>query len=125
MRNNLGTHVRRVNGKELSDDEMIEHYLKLVKKYGEKLKAKWVYGMAIISDKGEKDFTWSKDSFYLVDIPSEVKNPGYPLNSISFTFAYNKYFSEFTEEDKKKFASEDRTDDVISFIKESLNNLCT
>ena len=37
-----GTHVRRINGKELNDDEMIEHYTNLVKEYGNKLTAKWV-----------------------------------------------------------------------------------
>lgn len=41
------THVRRVNGKELTDDEMIEYYTNLVKEYGGKLTAKWVYGMVI------------------------------------------------------------------------------
>ena len=29
-----GTHVRRVNGKRLNDQEMIEHYISLVNKYG-------------------------------------------------------------------------------------------
>ena len=37
------THVRRVNGKELTDDGMIEYYTNLVKEYGWKLTAKWVY----------------------------------------------------------------------------------
>ena len=47
-----GTHVRRVGGKTLTDDEMIEHYTSLVKKYGDKLVAKWVYGMVIYTEKG-------------------------------------------------------------------------
>jgi len=42
-----GTHVRRVNGKELTGEEMIEHYTHLAKEYGGKLTAKWVYGMVI------------------------------------------------------------------------------
>ena len=45
-----GTNVRRVNGKRLDDDEMLEHYTKLIKKYGGKLTAKWVYGMIIYTD---------------------------------------------------------------------------
>ena len=36
------THVRKVNGKELTDDEMIVYYTNLVKEYGGKLTAKWV-----------------------------------------------------------------------------------
>ncbi|MFR2196600.1 MAG: non-canonical purine NTP pyrophosphatase [Clostridia bacterium] len=47
-----GTNVRRVNGKRLNDEEMIEYYTKLVKKYGNKLTAKWVYGMVVCTDKG-------------------------------------------------------------------------
>ena len=31
-----GTHVRRINGKELTDEEMIEYYTNLVKKQGDK-----------------------------------------------------------------------------------------
>ena len=33
-------------GKELTDEEALEYYISLVKEYGGKLKAKWVYGMA-------------------------------------------------------------------------------
>ena len=54
-----GTNVRRVNGKRLNDEEMIEHYTKLVKKYGNKLTAKWVYGMVVCTYKGIFKFTWS------------------------------------------------------------------
>ena len=57
-----GMYVRRVNGKRLSDDEMIEHYLKLVKEYGinGKLTCKWVYGMAVINNGKESTYTWSQ-----------------------------------------------------------------
>ena len=48
-----GTHVRRINGKELNDEEMIEHYTNLVKEYGGKLTAKWVYGMVVYDGKQE------------------------------------------------------------------------
>ncbi|MCI8575011.1 MAG: non-canonical purine NTP pyrophosphatase, partial [Bacilli bacterium] len=47
-----GTYVRRVNGKELTDDEMIMYYSNLVKEYGGKLTAKWVYGMVICNNTG-------------------------------------------------------------------------
>ena len=42
-----GTYVRRVNGKELSDDEMITYYTDLVKQYGGKLTAKWIFGLSL------------------------------------------------------------------------------
>lgn len=68
-----GTHVRRVNGKELNDDEMIEYYCNLVKEHGGKLTAKWVYGMVIYDGKEPKEYSWSTSHFYFVDKPCEKK----------------------------------------------------
>lgn len=47
-----GLFVRRVNGKNLTDEEMIEHYTNLVKKYGinGRINCKWIYGLAVINE---------------------------------------------------------------------------
>lgn len=111
-----GMYVRRVNGKRLSDDEMIEHYLKLVREYGinGKLTCKWVYGMAVINNGKESTYTWSKEDFYMVDKPSNKINPGYPLNTISINKKLNKYFTDITDEDKEKIQEDES--DVVDFI---------
>lgn len=114
-----GTHVRRVNGKNLNDEEMIEYYTNLVKEYGEKLTAKWVYGMVIYNGKEAKEHTWSKEHFYFVSEPCQIRNPGYPLDSISIMPEYNKYFVELTEEEIKKNKKEDN-DGVVEFIINSI-----
>jgi len=115
-----GTHVRRVNGKELTDDEMIEYYTNLVKEYGGKLIAKWVYGMVIYNEKGAKEYSWSKSNFYIVDKPCEKRNPGYPLDSISVMPENNKYWLELTEKEKLKNKEASNKDSVIEFI---VNNI--
>ena len=115
-----GTHVRRINGKELNDDEMIEYYTNLVKQYGGKLTAKWVYGMVICSEKETKEHSWSKSNFYLVDKPCQKRNPGYPLDSISVMPENNKYWLELTEEEKKKSQEKSNRDGVVEFI---VNNI--
>ena len=115
-----GTHVRRVNGKELSDEEMIEYYSNLVKEHGEKLTAKWVYGMVIYDGKESREYSWSKSHFYFVDKPSEKRNPGYPLDSISIMPECNKYFVDLTEEDRNIDKENYNEDDVIDFI---VNNI--
>ena len=115
-----GTHVRRINGKELNDEEMIEYYTNLVKENGGKLTAKWVYGMVICSDKGVNKFSWSKDHFYFVNKPCEKRNPGYPLDSMTIVPEFNKYLVELTEEDKMKYKKQDNIDDVIKFITNSV-----
>ena len=111
-----GMYVRRINGKRLNDEEMIEHYSKIVKKYGinGKLQCKWIYGLAVINNGKENTYTWTKDDFYMVDIPSKKINPGYPLNTISINKKNNKYFVDMTEEEKNKVRQSES--DVIDFI---------
>lgn len=115
-----GTHVRRVNGKELTDEEMIEYYTNLVKEYGGKLTAKWIYGMVICDGQERKEYSWSKSNFYLIDKPCEKRNPGYPLDSISVMPENNQYWLELTEEQKKESKEKSNTDDVVEFI---VNNI--
>lgn len=115
-----GTHVRRVNGKELNDEEMIEYYTNLVKEYGGKLTAKWLYGMVIYDGKESKEYTWNKSHFYFVDKPSQKRNPGYPLDSISIEPKCNKYFVDLTKEDKRNLDKRYNEDGVIDFI---VNNI--
>ncbi len=117
-----GTHVRRVNGKELTDDEMIVHYTNLVKEHGGKLTAKWVYGMVIYDGKEAKKFTWTRGNFYFVDTPSKTRNPGYPLDSITIMPEFNKYLVELTDEEKHCNKRNDYAKDgeVIDFIANSI-----
>lgn len=113
-----GTHIRRIHGKELTDEEALEYYINLVKQNGGKLKAKYIYGMVIFNGKEAKSFTWDKSEFYFVDRPSEKKNPGYPLDSISIMPDSNKYFVDLTKEEKDKNNSNQQK--VIDFI---INNI--
>lgn len=115
-----GTHVRRVNGKELNDEEMIEYYTNLVHENGGKLTVKWIYGMAIYNGRESKTYTWSKDHFYFVDKPSKQRNPGYPLDSISIIPEFNKYLVELTDEEKRSYKEQKSTEGVIDFIVKSI-----
>ena len=111
-----GLFVRRVNGRVLSDAEMIEYYISLVNQYGTdgKLQAKWVYGMALVDINGNiHTYTWEKGGFYLTNKQSDIINPGYPLNSISKYEKINKYFTDITLGDEILDIDES---DVTSFI---------
>lgn len=111
-----GTYVRRVNGKSLSDEEMITYYTNLVKEYGGKLTAKWVYGMVICNNENTKEYSWSKDHFYFIDTPSEKRNPGYPLDSITIVPEFNRYLVELTKEEKEQYKTKDNIEKVVNFI---------
>ena len=112
-----GLYVRRVNGKSLTDEEMIEYYTNLVKEYGKdgKINCKWIYGLAVINENGEEfTYTWYKDNFYMVSSKSDVLNPGYPLNSISKYKNLDKYFTDITDDDMNLINVSE--DDVVEFI---------
>lgn len=115
-----GMYVRRVNGKRLNDNEMIEYYSNLAHEYGKngKLTCRWVYGIAVIKNGKESTYTWSKEDFYIVDKPSNKISTGYPLNTISINKKLNKYFTDMTEEDK--MVAQENENDVVKFL---CNNL--
>ena len=116
-----GMYVRRVNGKRLNDDEMIEYYSNLAHTYGKngRLTCRWVYGIAVINKDKESTYTWSKEDFYIVDKTTNKINPGYPLNTISINKRLNKYFTDITEEDKKEI--QENENDVIEFLCEKIS----
>lgn len=116
-----GLYVRRVNGKRLSDEEMLTYYSNLAHEYGEdgKLTCRWVYGIAVINNGVESTYTWSKNDFYIVDKPSDKIDPGYPLNTISINKKLNKYFTDMTKEDYDS-VKEDESD-VVEFLCKKLS----
>ena len=116
-----GLYVRRVNGKRLSDEEMLTYYSNLAHEYGVdgKLTCRWVYGIAVINNVVEYTYTWSKDDFYIVDKPSDKIDPGYPLNTISINKKLNKYFTDMTKEDYDS-VKEDESD-VVEFLCKNLS----
>ena len=117
-----GMYVRRVNGKRLTDEEMIEYYSNLAKEYGTNglITGRWIYGMALISNGHEYTYTWSKENFYITSTPSKIINPGYPLNTISINIKLNKYFTDMTEEDTL-LVQEDESH-VVDFLVNSITD---
>ena len=116
-----GLYVRRVNGKRVSDEEMLTYYSNLAHEYGEdgKLTCRWVYGIAVINNGVESTYTWNKDDFYIVDKLSDKIDPGYPLNTISINKKLNKYFTDMTKEDYDT-VKEDESD-VVEFLWKNLS----
>lgn len=115
-----GVFVRRVNGKRLNDEEMIDYYTNLVKIYGKdgKLNTKWILGLVIIKDGKISTYTDVTSEYYLVDTPAKDMREGYPLSSILVNKKTNKYDIYLTEEDKKIGQADDKG--FIEFIEKIL-----
>ena len=106
-----GVHVRTVNGKYLTDDEMIEHYTKMAKKYGNPV-ARYRNAICLYLDKDKMYSAMDEDmggrSFIITSVPhSTIRKEGFPLDSISLDRKTGKYFYDLTEEDLDSVAVED------------------
>lgn len=94
-----GVYVRRVNGKYLNDEEMIEHYSREIKNVGGKTTGKYQNGICLIMN-GNNTYTDLVDEEWLfVSEPSDTKILGLPISSLQINPKYNKYRTEITEEE--------------------------
>lgn len=117
-----GVHVRNVNGKCLSDEEMLEYYTGLVQRYGN-LTARYKNAICFIMDEKHiyesMDSSMESEKFILTDIPhSTIRKKGFPLDSISIDIKTNEYYYDLSTENMEKFAVEDG---VLLFFKKVLN----
>ncbi len=106
-----GVHVRNVNGKCLSDEEMLEYYIGLVKRYGN-LIAQYRNAICFVMDENHiyesMDPCMASEKFILTDKPhSVIRKKGFPLDSISMNIKTNKYYYELSSDELERFAVED------------------
>ena len=91
-----GIHVRRVNGKELSDDEMIQYYASLAAKYGGKLTGRYRNAIYFILDEkhhySSMDMSIATEPFIMVSVPHAKRVEGFPLDSLSIDIRTGKYY---------------------------------
>ena len=96
-----GLFVRRVNGKVLSDDEMIEYYTKLIKSIGGKSTGYYVTGLALITEQGLFTTEISEDKFILSSTISNNNHRGNPLDVMTIDPVLKKFYTDMTDEDFK------------------------
>lgn len=106
-----GVHVRNVNGKCLSDDEMIDYYSGLVKAYGN-LVARYRNAICFVMDNTHiyeaMEPSMESEKFILTDKPhSTIRKEGFPLDSISLDIKTNKYYYDLPEDRLEQVAVED------------------
>ena len=98
-----GLFVRRVNGKVLTDDEMIDHYAGLVKKAGKYCKLQYVTGIALITEKGIETMELLDKPLQLCAEPNQNrKHNGNPLDVVTKTVD-GKYFNELTDMERTAY----------------------
>ena len=98
-----GIHVRRVNGKELNDDEMIEHYASLAKQHGGKITGRYRNAIYFILDENHHyssmDMSIATEPFILGTKPHSKRVEGFPLDSLSIDIKTGKYYYDLEVKD--------------------------
>lgn len=106
-----GVHVRNVNGKCLSDQEMMEYYAGLVRKYGN-LVAQYRNAICFVMDEKHiyeaMEPSMYSEKFILTDKPhSKIREKGFPLDSMSIDMKTNRYYYDLAEDELAQFDVED------------------
>lgn len=105
-----GVHVRRVNGKVLSDEQMIVHYSSLAKKYGNPT-ARYRNAICFVEDEKHiyeaMEPSMGSSAFILTSKPYPVMKKGFPLDSLSVDIKTGKYYYELTGNELDRLAVED------------------
>lgn len=117
-----GVHVRNVNEKCLSDEEMIEYYAGLVRQYGN-LIARYRNAICFVMDENHiyesMDPSMDSEKFILTDKPhSAIRKKGFPLDSMSIDMKTDKYYYDLSADELEQFAVEDG---FLLFFKRVLN----
>lgn len=97
---NPGIYVRRVKGRTLTDDEMIDHYSSLSARYGGELKARNLTGLVLIVDGEIFTAEIADDDVILSSTPNKNRiHRGNPLDVVMIEPRSGKYYNELTAED--------------------------
>lgn len=91
-----GVHVRRVNGKTLNDEEMIQYYTSIASQLGGTAVAKYKNAICLVMDENSiyeydgEDISFEK--FLITTKVHKIRDKGFPLDSISIDIKTKKYF---------------------------------
>ena len=103
-----GIHVRGRGEKRLSDEELLTHYVGLVKKYG-RIRARYQNAICLIFNEeirqgGMEENLWG-EPFLLTDVPHTKKVPGFPLDGISIDIKTGRYFYDLENNSQDEIVS--------------------
>ena len=123
MEEQPGVNVRRVKGKELSDQEMIEHYSDLARRRGGEVVGWYENAICLKVDK-DSYFEYqgpeiASEKFIISKNPCDKRLKGFPLDSLSKNIVTKKYFLEETKEGDQ---GDHMREGVRRFFKESLKH---
>lgn len=105
-----GVHVRTINGRYLTDEEMLEYYSSLAARYGN-LTARYRNAVCLVLDKehvySAMDRSMESAPFLITSKPHVRRNEGFPLDSLSIDIRTGKYYYDLENKELDRVAVED------------------
>lgn len=105
-----GIHVRTINGKYLTDEEMLDYYSSMAVQYGD-LTARYRNAICLILDKEHiyraMDENMASEPFLITSKPHARRKEGFPLDSLSIDIRTGKYYYDLGNEELDQVAVED------------------
>lgn len=98
-----GLQVRRIHGKELTDDEMIQYYASLAEAHRGRITGRYRNAIYFILDENHHyssiDMSIATETFILVAEPHKKRVEGFPLDSLSIDIETGKYYYDLEVKD--------------------------
>lgn len=105
-----GVHVRTVNGKYLTDEEMISYYSDLARQYGD-LTARYKNAICFVMDEEHiyeaMSPSMESETFLITEKPHRILKPGFPLDSLSVDIKSGKYYYDLKDDERDQVEAED------------------
>lgn len=105
-----GIHVRTINGKYLTDAEMMDYYSGLAVKYGD-LTARYRNAICLVLDKKHvykaMEESMASKPFLITSKPHPRRKEGFPLDSLSIDIQTGKYYYDLEKDELDQVAVED------------------
>lgn len=105
-----GVHVRTINGKYLTDNEMLLYYSNLARQYGD-LTARYRNAICLVLDEEHiyeaMEPSMESEKFLITEKPYHVLKKGFPLDSLSKDRKSGKYYYDLPEQELDQIAVEE------------------
>lgn len=120
-----GVHVRRVHGRNLTDEEMLAYYSDLAQKYGN-LTARYKNAVCFVYSDTQlfemMDPSLESEKFLIASKPhSAIREKGFPLDSLSIDIKSGKYYYDLPAQEL--LAQVDVEDGFLHFFERTLDEI--
>ena len=99
-----GLYIRRVQGRSLTDEEMIAYYTSLAEEFGGKVTARYKNAICFVLDESNVYEHMADDiasePFFIVSNPHENISEGFPLDSLSVEIESGEYYNDLETKGK-------------------------